>query len=145
MRKSLIPAVNLRWSMQNGKDRKRVLKHISDCLGKRAGGMQKGAVASLWRSGTAGRIFQTFDEQCVAVDDVRPTVSDGQHSKCTPHPLTHPHHPVLSVFYTTERKKRKKKREREKKKREKRDLKCTALHLSVFQCEHCLSKRRSAR
>ena len=39
-------------------DRKRGLKYISDCLGKRAWGMQKGSVnASLWRSGTAGRIF----------------------------------------------------------------------------------------
>ena len=31
-------------------------------------------------------IFQTFDEQFVAVDDVRPTVSDGLYSKCTPPP-----------------------------------------------------------
>ena len=45
--------------------------HVSDWLGKRA----KGSVASLWRTGTAGRIFQTFDEQFVAVDDVWPTVS----------------------------------------------------------------------
>ena len=41
-------------------------------------GMQKVSVASLWRSGTAGRSFQTFDEQFVAVDDVRPTVSAGR-------------------------------------------------------------------
>ena len=36
------------------------------------GQIEKGSVASLWRSGTAGGIFQTFDEQFVAVDDVRP-------------------------------------------------------------------------
>ena len=34
--------------------------------------MQKGSVASLWRSGTAGRIFQTFDEQFVAVNETTP-------------------------------------------------------------------------
>ena len=41
-------------------------------------------------SETAGRIFQFFDEQFLAVDDVRHTVSDGLYSKCTPH---------LSVLY----------------------------------------------
>ena len=97
MWKSLTPTMDLRWSMQNGTDRKRVLKYISDCLVKRAWGMQKGSVASLWRSGTAGRIFQTFDEQFVAVDGIRPTVSDGLYSKCTPPPPPH-----LSVFYTTQ-------------------------------------------
>ena len=53
---------------------------------------KKGSVASLWRSGTAGRIFQTFDEQFVAVDDAPP-----------PHP-----HPHLSVVYTIKIKKIKK-------------------------------------
>ena len=62
------PRSKLRWWMQNGTDRKRVLKYISDCLGKRASGMQKGSVASLWRSGTARTDFPvSFDEQFVAV------------------------------------------------------------------------------
>ena len=65
-------------------EKESILKYMSDCLGKRAWGMQKGSVASLWRSRTAGRIFQTFDEQFVAVDEVRPTFSDGLYSKCTP-------------------------------------------------------------
>ena len=84
--KSWITAVNcLRWSVQNGTDRnsfnnnnnniyiyQTALGNVNDW------NMHKGCVAFLWRSGTAGRIFQTFDEQFVAVDDVRPTVSAGQ-------------------------------------------------------------------
>ena len=74
--------------------------------------------------------LQTFDEQFVAVDDVRPTVSDGLYSKCASPPPT-PRH--LSVFYTTSNNNNKK------------DPKCTASNLTVFQCEHCVTKRRSAR
>ena len=53
-----------------------------------------------------------FPKQFVAVDDVRPTVSDGLYSKCTPHP-----HP--SVFYTMEKKYIYKKKEIKKKERKK--------------------------
>ena len=62
------------------------------------------------------RIFQTFDEQFVAVDDVRPTVSDGLYSNCTPPPTPSP----PSVFYTTPPPPPQKKK----------DPKCTASNLS---------------
>ena len=84
--------------------------------------------ASLWRSGTTGRIFQFFDEQFVAVDDVRHTVSDGLYFKC-----------ICLVYY-----KKKKKKEKKEKKGGGGEGGGPA-HLSVFQCEHCVTERRSAR
>ena len=125
VRKSLFPAVNFRWSMQNETDRKRVLKHISDCLGKRAWGIEKGSVASLWRSGTAGRISKLLMNSWR-----RSAHSQWRTVFQMPPPPHPPPHPVLSVFYTTNNNK---------------NPKCTVLHLSVFQCEHCLTKRTSAR
>ena len=91
----------LRWSMQHGTDRKRVLKYTSDCLGKRAGGMQKGSVALHCGGQELQDGFSNFlmYSLIVAVDDVRHTVCDGLYSKCTPH---------LSVLYTTKKKKKKK-------------------------------------
>ena len=48
-----------------------------------------------------GRIFQFFEEQFLAVDDVRHTVSDGLYSKYTPH---------LSVLYKYLKKRKEKKK-----------------------------------
>ena len=99
----------LRWSMQNGTDRKRVLKYISDCLGKRAWGMHEALLLHCGGQELQDRVSKLLMNSFVAVDDVRPSVSDGLYSK-------YPPSPPLSVFYT--------------KKKKKRDPKCTAPHLS---------------
>ena len=117
----------LRRSMQHGTDRKRVLKYRSDCLGKRAGGMQKGSVALHCGGQELQDGFSIFlmNSLIVVIDDVRHTVCDGLYSKCTPH---------LSVLYTTKKKK----------KEEEKDPKCTTAHLSVFQFEHCVTWNEEA-
>ena len=110
--------------MQNGTDRKRVIKYISDCLGKRA-----------WRL-------------CCFIVKVRNCRTDFPNFwwiVCSRWRRSAHGQWRTVLYYKRKRRKRKKKKKKEKRK-EKKDPKCTASHLPVFQCEHCTcdqSKKRT--
>ena len=136
MWKSLTPTVNLRWSMQNGTDKKKKKK--------RGGG---GVKIHIWLPCETCMRYEK--RLCCFIVKVRNCRTDfpnfwwtvcsrwrrSAHGQCrtvfsvnAPPPPPPPSICILYYITTT-----------------KKDPKCTGSHLSVFQCEHCVTKRRSAR